>query len=141
MAPPDVRDDVEHEQRDPVTDVRESQLTDAPVVVSSPAEVHALGAVTTVAPGRAVADAPEARVVLVFSRQEMQALEAAATRAGTSVPDLVRRRALMGPDLRPAASLRPTNLPSNPPFTPETSSGIRVRGYSGAYTPVVGRNR
>jgi hypothetical protein len=76
-----------------------------------------------------------------FSREELRRLEREAEGAGMSVAELVRELVVARPHLRPLAYIGSNNLASNPPTTPETSSGIRVRAYNGAYTPVVGKNR
>jgi len=76
-----------------------------------------------------------------FSAEELERLRSEAERAGIPVSALLRRHALARPYARSVAMVGSNNVASNPPSTAETSSGIRVRGFSGAYTPNVSRNR
>jgi hypothetical protein len=71
----------------------------------------------------------------------LERLKLEAKRAGVTVAALVRTYALARVRPRPFATVGSNNLPSNPASTPETSSGLRVRGYSGAYSPTTGKNR
>jgi hypothetical protein len=149
MAPKDLQAEVRERAQDatgaPAGEAAPDDLAASADAVGADAEITTVTGTSTMADigageGRA-AGAPTGRVGVVFSPEEVQRLEREAARAGTSVPALVRELALTRPHLRALASIGSNNLPSNPPSAPETSSGIRVRGYSGAYTPAVGRNR
>jgi hypothetical protein len=76
-----------------------------------------------------------------FSAEELERLKVDAERAGVTVALLVHTYALARPGPLPHATIGSRNVASNPPSTPETSSGIRVRGYSGTYSPTIGKNR
>jgi len=80
-------------------------------------------------------------VCVRFSADELERLKQESKRVGMPVSAVIRKHALTRPSLPTFVSIGSNNIPSNPPSTPETSSGIRVKGYSGTYTPTVGKNR
>ena len=137
MAPKDVQTEPAERVQGPAAPAAEPGYGDIAQWAEAPG---AFAELSTVGADRG-SEAPVVTVEVVFSRDELHRLEDEAARAGTSVAVLVQRLAVQHPRHRAVASLVSSNLPSNPPASPETSSGIRVRGYSGGYSPVVGRNR
>ena len=94
--------------------------------------------------GKGEAPSPERAMTAIpvrFSAAELERLKADAEHAGVTVAVLVRTYALDQRRRLPHATIGSRNVASNPPSTPETSSGIRVRGYSGTYGPTIGKNR
>ena len=135
-----VRQDTGHEDLERTQSGVEDPLDEtAPTRIAVSEEAHQVEVdmSTTSRP----AQAPIVRVEVVFSREELHRLESEAAGAGTSVAALVHELVVARPHLRVHASIGSNNLPSNPPSARETSSGVRVRGYSGAYAEGVGRNR